>query len=694
MQLLSKIISVALFVLFVQFTCDSVISQTGDLYGDRGALGTVQNSTATSTNIVPNRQLQYYQNQYAREPAESRSVLRSSQPMGGYPNNIANVNTSPNSNNNVNGTTIDNRGMYAEAVLKSEKLNTQAQQRGAIVQGRSLPPIPAPVYIAAGSLSRSVLPSSPAIGSADWASTSTNINSANLVNVDNVAGNVNNGLPVVSSVVPRSGEDSFVKNPNVNVGTNSPPISRTAVAQNSGNNSTGNNSNSNGIESNVSSGGNRPDSSRVNSPDNLSASDSGSGTVTVSEASSVKYDSRLKPTESMQEVMSNPQKIKSLIPSFLLRKKVDDPFNEDDGLDMVDKVRRGGVMTEQMYIEFATKSKSVVSKETFAKAMREEEAGNYSLAADLYKEFIKLNSKRTVDGTLAIPYHRLALIAWNRQRAVNEADVYFRYALRYAKEGIVQIIVGDYNKFLTECGKLDQAEAILRNTIALFPHEEQLKVELGRCLAMKDRPIEALRHVKPVLGEAQAYVELAAIYKGRGDYGMSDALMQRRDWFLARSNNRDRVIADASAGGLVSDNFRNDNSGRQTGNIVNTAGITNGNLSSDFGRGVGGQIGVPFPAVARNASNVVGYNQDSNDLPIDPFNVAASVGEMNVVNISSVDGGWQGIDNRQNDPSNYTTQPTPPNQSPTQPESNIPQTYKIKGYHYSVEDVAPVFLQH
>jgi hypothetical protein len=35
---------------------------------------------------------------------------------------------------------------YAEAVLKSEKLNTQSQQRGAIVQGQSLPPIPAPVY--------------------------------------------------------------------------------------------------------------------------------------------------------------------------------------------------------------------------------------------------------------------------------------------------------------------------------------------------------------------------------------------------------------------------------------------------------------------------------------------------------------------------------------------------------------------
>ncbi|MDR1290237.1 MAG: hypothetical protein LBK06_03455 [Planctomycetaceae bacterium] len=33
----------------------------------------------------------------------------------------------------------------AKAVLKFAKLNTAAQQRGAIAQGRSLPPIPAPV---------------------------------------------------------------------------------------------------------------------------------------------------------------------------------------------------------------------------------------------------------------------------------------------------------------------------------------------------------------------------------------------------------------------------------------------------------------------------------------------------------------------------------------------------------------------
>ncbi|MDR1478054.1 MAG: hypothetical protein LBJ00_03845 [Planctomycetaceae bacterium] len=33
-----------------------------------------------------------------------------------------------------------------QAVLKFLKLNTQAQQREAVVQGRSLPPIPASVY--------------------------------------------------------------------------------------------------------------------------------------------------------------------------------------------------------------------------------------------------------------------------------------------------------------------------------------------------------------------------------------------------------------------------------------------------------------------------------------------------------------------------------------------------------------------
>ncbi|MDR1477634.1 MAG: hypothetical protein LBJ00_01695 [Planctomycetaceae bacterium] len=36
---------------------------------------------------------------------------------------------------------------YIRAILKFLKLITQAQQREAVVQGRSLPPIPASVYV-------------------------------------------------------------------------------------------------------------------------------------------------------------------------------------------------------------------------------------------------------------------------------------------------------------------------------------------------------------------------------------------------------------------------------------------------------------------------------------------------------------------------------------------------------------------
>ncbi|MDR1291515.1 MAG: hypothetical protein LBK06_09970, partial [Planctomycetaceae bacterium] len=53
-------------------------------------------------------------------------------------------------------TIAQDNNRYAEAVLKSEKLNTQAQQRGAVVQGRSLPPIPAPVYNKLGQVAASL----------------------------------------------------------------------------------------------------------------------------------------------------------------------------------------------------------------------------------------------------------------------------------------------------------------------------------------------------------------------------------------------------------------------------------------------------------------------------------------------------------------------------------------------------------
>ncbi|MDR1290332.1 MAG: hypothetical protein LBK06_03935 [Planctomycetaceae bacterium] len=62
-------------------------------------------------------------------------------------NETATSPTSANEKNNNNKSKTNSSMNYAETVLNSEKPNTQSQQRGAIVQGRSLPPIPASVYL-------------------------------------------------------------------------------------------------------------------------------------------------------------------------------------------------------------------------------------------------------------------------------------------------------------------------------------------------------------------------------------------------------------------------------------------------------------------------------------------------------------------------------------------------------------------
>ncbi|MDR0391611.1 MAG: tetratricopeptide repeat protein [Planctomycetaceae bacterium] len=592
MHLLSKIISIIFIALWMQFVCDSVVSQSTILSGNNTNLSAVQNSPAVFTETATNKQVQYYQNQYANKQITSNPNTKPKSLMGGYPNNVT--------NNNLNGENV---------------------------------------HVAANSISRSMLPTSPTI-------TSPNPNSNSLNNVDTITSRaVNNNVnaSIVSPpVTPKSrpdvvSTDSIVKN------RTNPPTSHTIV------------SDSNVITSNTR---NETKIEPVNvnlSDTNLLSSDSS--------ADVVKPDSRLKPTESMQDMLLNPQKLKSFLPSFLFRKKIDDPLGEDDGLETVNKIRQvNATITEQMYIESVTKSKSVVSTDIFVKAMSEDAAGNYIAAIDLYKEFIKLNSKRTTDGTLAAPYHRLALILWMRQHAANEADVCFRYALKYAKEGIVQVVVNDYNNFLTEYGKLNQAESILRNTISFFPHDPQLKVELGRCLARQDRPIEALRHIRPVLGEAQAYVELANIYRDRGDLAMSDVLLQRRNEFIAKSNQQDRTIAS----------------------------MANNNNNVQSRHDIGSRYGATLPATGQNFSR--GTSNNSSDLPVDPFNIVANSNEIAELG----EGGWQGLNNPQNNLSNKiipvtTNQPQPQSQTT---ELKTSPAYKISGYHYSVEDVAPIFLQY
>ncbi|MDR0392570.1 MAG: tetratricopeptide repeat protein [Planctomycetaceae bacterium] len=597
--MLSRVISIIFVALWVQFICDSAVSQSTVLSSNSN-LGVEQGSQVVSTGAATNAQPSS-QNPYANIPATSQSNTKPALLMGGYPNNIA--------NNNINNNN------------KSDHNTAKSTLRNMLL---------------ASPTTTSPSPSSSSLSSGNAVTTRA----------------VNNNVAVVSHSGPKLLPSTDAAAP---VKTNPPTNTMT--------------------DSRVVTGGTKNEAtsmlSDVDSSDNLTSSDLKTDVV--------KSDPRLKPTESMQDMLVQPQKFKSFLPAFLSRKKVDDPLGEDDGIEVVDKIRQGSTITERMYIESVTKSKSVSSIDIFVKATREERLGNYISAMDLYKEFIKLNSRRTSEGTLAVPYHRLALISWKQQRATNEADVYFRYALKYAKEGIVQIVVSDYNNFLTEYGKLNQAEAILRNTISFFPHDSQLKVELGRCLAWQDRPIEALRHIRPVLGEAQAYVVLANIYRDRDDIAMCDVLLQKRDEFIAKTHRQNMTLASKSSGNIVvANNIRNNNSSRSNSNNTNIESMRYDSLLAES---VGVQHGVPLPAIGQNFSSDTS-NYNGSDLPVDPFNIAANSNEITELG----EGGWQELNNAANNAAIT-------NQSQS-PELKTSPAYRISGYHYSVEDVAPTFLQY
>jgi hypothetical protein len=209
---------------------------------------------------------------------------------------------------------------------------------------------------------------------------------------------------------------------------------------------------------------------------------------------------------------------------------------------------------------------------------------------------------------------------------------------------------------------------------------------------------------------------------------MSEVLMQKREEYIARLNERNRVNSDSLVAG-GGNNIRNDNSNSLPRN--NVTPIRDNLLSKDLGREVAGRRDIPFPLVGRNVSSGAGvgiggvlggvgantnsgFNNEINNVanivnnanivsdsgePIDPFNIVAVSDSGENFGLGNI-----GLRERIGDQSgvlsnnNNVVQPTTTNQFQFQlqpsPELNVAPAYRIKGYHYSVEDVPPTFLQY
>lgn len=204
----------------------------------------------------------------------------------------------------------------------------------------------------------------------------------------------------------------------------------------------------------------------------------------------------------------------------------------DDGQNLIAELEEEKSFSANDYHASATKSKNATAKNLYSQGMQQEAEGNFEGAIRSYNGFIQNNKKQTTNGTLAAPYHRLALIAWQQQE-FEKTDLYFRYGLRYARSGNIAVIAGDYSLFLVEQRKIEQAEIILRNSMLHFPKDDRLKVSLGRVLAQQNRPIEALRYMSEALGDDQAYQELALVYHMQGNYEMARRMGQKRKVHIA-----------------------------------------------------------------------------------------------------------------------------------------------------------------
>ncbi len=216
-------------------------------------------------------------------------------------------------------------------------------------------------------------------------------------------------------------------------------------------------------------------------------------------------------------------------------KKSKDPL--DGGQAEVEASVKEKQYSEADYLASATSPQDTRARNLYREGLLAESQGRTQDAIRAYNGFIKSNERSTANGVLASPYHRLALIAW-KDGNVTDADIYFRYAINYALGGNLLIVGGDYAQFLMAKGDYAKAEIILRNALINDPENKRLLLYLGRCVALQKKHQESLRYLISAVGKAQAYQELAQVYRQQGDLGLARVAEEKRNEYLASTQPR------------------------------------------------------------------------------------------------------------------------------------------------------------
>ena len=145
-------------------------------------------------------------------------------------------------------------------------------------------------------------------------------------------------------------------------------------------------------------------------------------------------------------------------------------------------------------------------------------AGKVDRAREVCREMIKQYPNRP-DG-----YHQLALVA-DKQKRYREAQGMYAQALRVKRADAEIFNDLGFSYYLS--GQMNKSESALAKAVAMSPHEDRYRNNLGLVLGQQHRYDEALEHFRLAGSEADAQFNLAFVLATHDDPARAKACFQR-----------------------------------------------------------------------------------------------------------------------------------------------------------------------
>ena len=172
-----------------------------------------------------------------------------------------------------------------------------------------------------------------------------------------------------------------------------------------------------------------------------------------------------------------------------------------------------------------TRQRQQECERLFSAAVTAERQSNPIEAELRYEECRTLAQKHRLPQMEATATHRLA-VAKARNNKFAESVNLFRQAINLDPKNA--LILCDFAQLYTDRKDFGEAEVILKNALNIDPNNSKVLYNLGIVIASRgERQTEGLRYLRLAIGEAEAYREIARIYRSQGDISRAEFAEQK-----------------------------------------------------------------------------------------------------------------------------------------------------------------------